>query len=141
MEEQIIKYFGKPINKDDGDVVCISFQNSALVPLSIASTIKSKKGIIAKYFDVRQNNQDQNFIQQWLKVLFEEEQQVKADNIYEDPDGLFDIPVPILGFNSAHFDMIFVLPYLTSSKWHITNYLGDFSRIKRVEVRHKITGV
>ncbi|KAA6362282.1 MAG: hypothetical protein EZS28_042191, partial [Streblomastix strix] len=47
----------------------------------------------------------------------------------------------LLGFNSAHFDMIFVLPYLTSSKWHITNYLGDFSRIKRVEVRHKITGV
>ncbi|KAA6383295.1 MAG: hypothetical protein EZS28_021177, partial [Streblomastix strix] len=76
-----------------------------------------------------------------LPAIFEETQQVKADNMYDDPDVPYDITVPISGFNSAHFDMIFVLPYLTSYKWHITNYLGDFSHIKRVEVRHKITGV
>ncbi|KAA6377517.1 MAG: hypothetical protein EZS28_026956 [Streblomastix strix] len=140
MEEQINKYFGKSISKDNNEI-CNSFQNSALVPLSVASTIKSKKGLKSIYFDVRSNNKDQNFIQQWLEAIFEEAQQVKDDNKYDDPDVPYDIPVPVLGFNSAHFDMIFVLPYLTSSKWHITNYLGDFSRIKRVEVRHKITGV
>ncbi|KAA6380309.1 MAG: hypothetical protein EZS28_024163 [Streblomastix strix] len=170
MEEQINKYFGKATNKptesactpckEQDNAVRNSFQNSALVPLSVASTIKSKKELKSIYFDVRSNvyatsvasNEvclsvagekilTQNFIQQWLEALFEEAQQVKQDNMYDDPDVPYDIAVPVLGFNSAHFDMIFVLPYLTSSKWHITNYLGDFSRIKRVEVRHKITGV
>ncbi|KAA6403232.1 MAG: hypothetical protein EZS28_001247 [Streblomastix strix] len=139
MEEQINKYFGKSVNKDDD--ICNSFQNSALVPLSVASTIKSKKGLKSIYIDVRFNNNDLNFIEQWLDALFEEAKQVKADNMYDDIDVPYDIPVPVLGFNSAYFDMIFVLPYLTSLKWHITNYLCDFSPIKRVEVRHKITGV
>ncbi|KAA6367716.1 MAG: hypothetical protein EZS28_036757, partial [Streblomastix strix] len=139
MEEQINKYFGKSVNKDND--ICNSFQNSALVPLSVASTIKTKKGIKTIYFDVRSNNNDQNFIEQWIDALFEEAKQVKADNMYDDIDVPYDIPVPVLGFNSAHFDMIFVLPYLTSYKQHITNYLGDFSHIKRVEVHHKITGV
>ncbi|KAA6366171.1 MAG: hypothetical protein EZS28_038302, partial [Streblomastix strix] len=82
-----------------------------------------------------------HIIEQWLDALFAEAQQVKEDNMYDDIDAPYDILVPDLGFNSAHFDMIFVLPYLTSYKWHITNYLGDFSHIKRVEVRHKITGI
>ncbi|KAA6358796.1 MAG: hypothetical protein EZS28_045677, partial [Streblomastix strix] len=159
MEEQINKYFGKAANKDaipnvaelrSDETVRNSFQNSDLVPLSVASTIKSKKGLKSIYFDVRSNIYlsatgekilTQNFIQQWFEAIFEEALQVKADNMCDDPDVPYDIHVPILGFNSAHFDMIFVLPYLTSSKWHITNYLGDFSHIKRVEVRHKITGV
>ncbi|KAA6379989.1 MAG: hypothetical protein EZS28_024485 [Streblomastix strix] len=47
----------------------------------------------------------------------------------------------IARYNSAHFDMIFVLPYLTNSNWRITSYLGDFSHIKRVTVKHKISGV
>ncbi|KAA6369600.1 MAG: hypothetical protein EZS28_034873 [Streblomastix strix] len=149
MEEQINKYFGKAANKED-NVVRNSFQNSALVPLSVASTIKSKKGLKSIYFDIRSNVYlsvagekilTQNFIQQWLEALFEEALQINQDNMYDVPDVPYDIAVPVLGFNSAHFDMIFVLPYLTSSKWHITNYLGDFSHIKRVEVRHKITGV
>ncbi|KAA6358068.1 MAG: hypothetical protein EZS28_046405 [Streblomastix strix] len=162
MEEQINRYFGKETIKDD-ETVRNSIQNSALVPLSVASTIKSKKGLKSIYFDVRSNVYatasarrqiasdflsvagekilTQNFIQQWLEALFEEALQIKQDNMYDDPDVPYDIPVPVLGFNSAHFDLIFVLPYLTSSKWHITDYLGDFSRIKRVEVRHKITGV
>ncbi|KAA6368923.1 MAG: hypothetical protein EZS28_035550, partial [Streblomastix strix] len=94
MEEQINKYFGKSVNKDDD--ICNSFQNSALVPLSVASTIKSKKGIKTIYFDVRSNNNDQNFIEQWLEALFEEANQVKADNMYDDIDVPYDIPVPVL---------------------------------------------
>ncbi|KAA6373778.1 MAG: hypothetical protein EZS28_030694, partial [Streblomastix strix] len=147
MEEQINKYFGKatpllkasPESTKDDETVRNSFQNSALVPLSVASTIKSKKGLKSIYFDVRSNTYlsvagekviTQNFIQQRLEAIFEEALQVKADNMYDDPDVPYDIPVPVLGFNSAHFDMIFVLPYLTSSKWHITSYLDDFSHIK-----------
>ncbi|KAA6383666.1 MAG: hypothetical protein EZS28_020806, partial [Streblomastix strix] len=91
--------------------------------------------------DLRRHIEQCKQNKQWLEALFEEAKQVKADNMYDDIDVPYDIPVPVLGFNSAHFDMIFVLPYLTNYKWHITNYLGDFSHIKRVEVRHKITGV
>jgi hypothetical protein len=63
--------------------------------------------------------------------------------MYDDPEVPYEIPVPVVGFNSAHFDMIFVLPYLTNKDWHIVpkGYLGDFSHIKRVEVRHKISNV
>ncbi|KAA6328010.1 MAG: hypothetical protein EZS28_053765, partial [Streblomastix strix] len=77
----------------------------------------------------------------WLDQVFEEAKQINDDNIYDDPDIPYDIPVPVLGYNSAHFDMIFVLPYLTNSNWRITSYLGDFSHIKRVTVKHKISGV
>ncbi|KAA6356537.1 MAG: hypothetical protein EZS28_047936, partial [Streblomastix strix] len=116
-------------------------------PLSVASTIKSKNGIKKIYFDVRQeqfcesSNEGRSFIEKWLDQVFEEAKQINDDNIYDDPDIPYDIPVPVLGYNSAHFDMIFVLPYLTNSNWRITSYLGDFSHIKRITVKHKISGV
>jgi hypothetical protein len=65
------------------------------------------------------------------------------DNRYENDEIPYDIAVPVVGYNSAHFDMIFVLPYLTNKFWNIVpgGYIGDFSHIKRVEVIHKITRV
>ncbi|KAA6401851.1 MAG: hypothetical protein EZS28_002628 [Streblomastix strix] len=51
--------------------------------------------------------------------------------------------VPVVGFNSTHFEMILILPFLTNKDWHIVQggYLDDFSHIKREEVRHKIINV
>ncbi|KAA6402951.1 MAG: hypothetical protein EZS28_001514, partial [Streblomastix strix] len=61
----------------------------------------------------------------------------------DDPNIPYEIPVPVVGFNSAHFNMIFLLPYLTNKDWHIVpgGYLGDFSHIMRVEVKYKISNV
>ncbi|KAA6353723.1 MAG: hypothetical protein EZS28_050750, partial [Streblomastix strix] len=114
-----------------------SQQHTVLEPLSVASTIKSKSGIKKIYFDLRQ----ENFIEKQLEQMFEEAKQLKEDNQYDDPEIPYDISIPVLGYNSAHFDMVFVIRYLTNPLWHITSYLGDFTHIKRVEVKHKITGI
>ncbi|KAA6362539.1 MAG: hypothetical protein EZS28_041934, partial [Streblomastix strix] len=114
-----------------------SQQHTVLEPLSVASTIKSKAGIKKIYFDLRQ----EYFIEKWLEQIFEEAKQLKEDNQYDDPEIPHDISILVLGYNSAHFDMVFVIRYLTNPLWHITSYLGDFSYIKRVEVKHKIIGV
>ncbi|KAA6362449.1 MAG: hypothetical protein EZS28_042024 [Streblomastix strix] len=103
-----------------------SQQHTVLEPLSVASTIKSKSGVKKIYFDLRQ----ENFIEKWLEQMFEEAKQLKEDNQYDDPEIPYDISIPILGYNSAHFDMVFVIRYLTNPLWHITSYLGDFSHIK-----------
>ncbi|KAA6372173.1 MAG: hypothetical protein EZS28_032300, partial [Streblomastix strix] len=114
-----------------------SQQHTVLEPLSVASTIKSKSGIKKIYFDLCQ----ESFIEKWLEQMFKEAKQLKKDNQYEDPEIPYDISIPVLGYNSAHFDIVFVIRYLTNPLWHITSYLVDFSHIKRVEVKHKITGV
>ncbi|KAA6358017.1 MAG: hypothetical protein EZS28_046456, partial [Streblomastix strix] len=114
-----------------------SQQHTVLEPLSVASTINSKSGIKKIYFDLRQ----ENFIEKWLEQMFKEAKQLKEDNQYDDPEIPYDISIPVLGYSSAHLDMVFVIRYLTIPLWHITSYLGDFSHIKRVEVKHKITGV
>ena len=52
--------------------------NSVLHPLSVASTIKSKKGLKTIYFDLR-NGRD--FIIQWIHQLFIEADKMKEDKI------------------------------------------------------------
>ncbi|KAA6387689.1 MAG: hypothetical protein EZS28_016785 [Streblomastix strix] len=94
--------------------------------ISVASTIKSKKGLKSIYFDVRSNVYatasarrqiasdfltletgekviTQNFIQQWLEALFEEAVQIKQDNMYDDPDVPYDIAVPV--FQVAYYQL------------------------------------
>ncbi|KAA6371600.1 MAG: hypothetical protein EZS28_032873 [Streblomastix strix] len=114
-----------------------SQQHTVLEPLSVASTIKSKYENKKICFDLRQ----ESFIEKWLEQMFEEAKQLKEDNQYDDPEIPYDISIPVLGYNSAHFDMVSVIRYLTNPLWQITSYLKDFSHIKRVEVKYKITGV
>ncbi|KAA6356562.1 MAG: hypothetical protein EZS28_047911, partial [Streblomastix strix] len=125
-----------------------SKQYTVFEPLSVASTIKSKSGVKKIYLDLRQENfqaelgnEKHSFIEKWLEQMFKEAKQLKEYNQYEDLEIPYDISIPALGYNSAHFDMVFEIRYLTNPLWHITSYLGDFSHIKRVEVKHKITGV
>ncbi|KAA6356856.1 MAG: hypothetical protein EZS28_047617 [Streblomastix strix] len=112
MEEQINKYFEKATlklkaspeaaNKEQDKAVRNSFRNSALVSLSVASTIKSKKGLKSIYFDVRSNvyltlDDGQKANSQWLEALSGEALQIIQDNMYDDPDVPYDIAVPVLG--------------------------------------------
>ncbi|KAA6384643.1 MAG: hypothetical protein EZS28_019831 [Streblomastix strix] len=124
VERNINKYFGK--KKDEKNE-------------TVATTIKSKSGIKTIYSDLHYRN----FIEKLLGEVFKAAEQIKQDNMYQDLEVSYEIPVPVVGFNSTHFDMIFVLPYLSNKDWHIVQggYLGDFSHIMRVEVRHKIGNV
>ncbi|KAA6362323.1 MAG: hypothetical protein EZS28_042150, partial [Streblomastix strix] len=124
VERNINKYFGKKKDEKNeaGQQISNSFQNSILEPLRVATSIKSKSGIRTIYYDLRQ----ENFIEQWLEEVFKAAEQIKQDNMccdsiddegrHQDSEIPYEIPVPVVD-------------------WHIVQggYLGDFSHIKRVE--------
>ncbi|KAA6363654.1 MAG: hypothetical protein EZS28_040819, partial [Streblomastix strix] len=105
-----------------------------------ASTIRNKQGI-KKIFFSQQDGDD--FIVQWLHQLFNEAEQVNADNQYIteactiDKTIPYSMEVPIVGFNSSRFDISLIISQMQCKDWTISNYIGSASTAKQVIVHHK----
>ena len=111
--------------------------NSILHPLSVASTIKSKKGIRTIYYDLRDGD---DFITKWISQLFIEADKMKEDNLIKGvplekqlKDNKYVIT--ILGYNSSRFDINILLKHLESDNWHIVSLLGCSTKFKQVLVQ------
>ncbi|KAA6366046.1 MAG: hypothetical protein EZS28_038427 [Streblomastix strix] len=127
----------KIVNKKFGKS---SYQMYELFPLSVASTIRNKYGI-KKIFFSQQDEDD--FIVQWLNQLFKEAEQVNADNEYIteactiDKTIPYSMEVPIVGFNSSRFDISLIIQQMQCKDWTINNYIGSPTIAKQVIVHHK----
>ncbi|KAA6399201.1 MAG: hypothetical protein EZS28_005271 [Streblomastix strix] len=129
-----IETLEKKVNEKFGDYSQII---AILVPYLIASTVKSISGIHSFYYDIRTDD----FMDKWLKQLFEEAKQVKKDNKYKDETIPQYFEMPLIGFNSAKFDTSLVYKNLKSKDWTITKYLGSSTIAKQFVVKHKRFGV
>jgi hypothetical protein len=93
---------------------------SHVVLLSVAWAAKTKSGIKTPYFDCRDGD---DFIIRWLKSLVEVPGEVSKDTMYDCIDYTIEnIPncVPVLGFNSARFDMNLIIDILHNHPhWYI----------------------
>ncbi|KAA6401879.1 MAG: hypothetical protein EZS28_002597 [Streblomastix strix] len=110
---------------------------SQLIPYCIASTVKNKSGIHSFCYDIRQAN----YLDQWLDQVFEEAKQIKKDNKYEDESIPQHFEVPVIGFNSAKFDVSLVFKNLKSKNWKIVKHIGSGTVAKQITVRHKDTHI
>ncbi|KAA6363385.1 MAG: hypothetical protein EZS28_041088, partial [Streblomastix strix] len=115
----------KIVNKSFGKS---SHQISELVPLSTASTIINKTGVKTIYYDLLNGD---DFINQWLKQVFNEAVIVQQDNQYRTQTGVIDkamqynVPVPIIGFDSSKFDFSLIFKNLQCADWQIKSYIGS----------------
>ncbi|KAA6309585.1 MAG: hypothetical protein EZS28_056479, partial [Streblomastix strix] len=88
-------------------------------------------------YDIRQAD----FLDQWLDQVFEEAKQIKKDNKYEDESIPQHYEVPVIGFNSAKFDVSLVFKNLKSKNWRIIKHIGSGTVAKQIIVRHKDTHI
>ncbi|KAA6399004.1 MAG: hypothetical protein EZS28_005463 [Streblomastix strix] len=127
----------KIVNKSFGKS---SHQISELVPVSVASTIKNKSGVKTIYYDLLNGD---NFINQWLKQVFNEAVIVQQDNQYRTMIGVIDkamqynVDVPVIGFNSSMFDFSLIFKNLQCADWQIKSYIGSSGVAKQIVVQHK----
>jgi hypothetical protein len=109
---------------------------SYIVLLSAAWAPKTKSGIKTRYFDRRDGK---DFIIKCLESLIEVAGEVTKDNMYDCIDYTTEnIPnfVPVLGFNSARFDMNFIIDILHNPPhWYIDFIIGNLNYFKMVTVR------
>lgn len=120
--------------------------NSRLIPLSVASTIKSKSGIKTIYYDVRDGK---DFIHKWLLSLFDEAYSMREDNlipgvpvelqteqgINKSQESFPTYVITVLGFNSARFDLNILFSELRSDSWIIKSFLGNTNSFKQVMIQ------
>ncbi|KAA6368099.1 MAG: hypothetical protein EZS28_036374, partial [Streblomastix strix] len=124
----------RKVNKKCGE---FSFQHANLEPLCVSSTIKTKNKIKTIYFD----NRTVNFIDEWLKLLFEEAKQVKFDNKYQDENIPQCFDVPVLGWDSSKFDTSLIFRNLHSNQYVISKYIGSGAHPKQIVVKNKENSV
>ena len=97
------------------------------IPISVASTIKSKDGITTIYFDIR----TPNFINVWLSELFKHAKRIAKYNIFQ-PD-----VVNVIGYNSAKYDLNILFRELASEEWSISPPLGSSTAFKQLIISKK----
>ncbi|KAA6366521.1 MAG: hypothetical protein EZS28_037952, partial [Streblomastix strix] len=120
-----IETFEKFIKQNYGeDSTIISY----LIPYCIASTVKINSGIHSFCYDIRQVD----FLDQWLDQVFEEAKQIKKDNKYDDESIPQHYEVPVIGFNSAKFDVSLVFKNLKSKNWRIIKHIGRGTVAKQI---------
>jgi hypothetical protein len=108
---------------------------SHIVLLSAAWAAKTKSGIKTAYFNRRDGD---DFIIKWLKSLVEVTSEVSKDNMYDCIDYMTEnIPnfVPVLGFNSARFDINFIIDILHNPHWYIQFIIGNLNYFKMITVQ------
>jgi hypothetical protein len=114
----------------------ITTKISHVVLFSAAWAAKTKSGIKTAYFDRRDGD---DFIIKWLKSLVEVAGEVSKDNMYDFINYMTEnIPnfVPVLGFNSARFDINFIIDILHNPPhWYIEFIIGNLNYFKMVSVR------
>ncbi|KAA6389757.1 MAG: hypothetical protein EZS28_014713, partial [Streblomastix strix] len=81
------------------------------------------------------------FLDQWLDQVFEEAKQIKKDNKYEDESIPQHFEVPVIGFNSAKFDVSLVFKNLKSKNCRIIKHIDSGTVAKQIIVRHKDTHI
>ena len=131
MEERVNKTVGK------------TTLNSRIVPLSVASTVKTSKGLISKWFSLRDSD---TFIIEWIEWLFEQSVTVLHDKV-EYLSSFTHLPIQklreidsrlntitILGFNSSHFDVNLFKKHLNTNHWKVDSksLIGSLSSLKQV---------
>jgi hypothetical protein len=104
--------------------------------LSAAWAGKTKSGIKTAYFDSRDGD---DFIIKWLQSLIEVAGEVSKDNMYDcinyTIENILNF-VPVLGFNSARFDMNFITDILHNPpRWYIEFFIGNLNYFNMVTVR------
>ncbi|KAA6376801.1 MAG: hypothetical protein EZS28_027672 [Streblomastix strix] len=124
----------KKVNEKFGDNSQIT---ATLIPYAIASAVKLTNGIHSFYYDIR----TENLLDKWLEQLFEEAKLVKKDNKYNDETIPQYYEVPIIGFNSAKFDISVLFKNLKSKDWVISKYLGSSTIVKQIVIKHKCSSI
>ncbi|KAA6360916.1 MAG: hypothetical protein EZS28_043557, partial [Streblomastix strix] len=110
-----IETFEKYIQQNYGeDSTVISY----LIPYCIASTVKNKSDLV-----------------------FDEAKQIKKDNKHDDESIPQHFEVPVIGFNSAKFDVSLVFKNLKSKNWKIIKHIGSGTVAKQIIVKHKDTHI
>ncbi|KAA6403300.1 MAG: hypothetical protein EZS28_001172 [Streblomastix strix] len=107
---------------------------SYFISYCIASTVKNKSGIHSFFYDNRQAN----FLDQWLDQVFEEAKQIQRDNKCEDESIPQRFEVPVIGFNSAKFESSLLFKNLKSKNWRIIKHICSGTVAKQIIVRHKV---
>jgi hypothetical protein len=99
--------------------------NANLIPMSVASCVRTSNGTKSKYFDIR----TQNWLENWLMYLYESAEEIYKDNFNENipaeyqqfkdkftKDAKPNYIVSILGYNSSRFDINLILDILSKIK-------------------------
>ena len=135
----------KFVNKKYGSS---SIQNATLHPFMVSSTVRLPDQSIPQNFCLAD---DENFIDSWIKFLFEQAKAVSQANkdqykhlinilpedLAEQLQILLDNEfnsVPIIGYNSGKFDLNIFIQNLVNNKNHIHKIIGSTSKYKMVKV-------
>jgi hypothetical protein len=104
---------------------------SKLEPITVAVCVSNGGKQESKCFSIRKS---ENFVSDMIEYIFE-----KAQDIPTDTDDKRRNYVNVIGFNSAKFDFVLLLPYLQSQDWEIdvNSFIGTASLCKQVIVKHK----
>ncbi|KAA6370343.1 MAG: hypothetical protein EZS28_034130 [Streblomastix strix] len=109
-----IETLEKKVNEKFGDSSQVT---ATLIPYAIASTVKLASDIHSFYYDIR----TEDFLDKWLKQVFEDAKQVKKENKYIDETIQKYYEIPVIEFNSAKFDTSILLKNLKQKDWTISN--------------------
>jgi hypothetical protein len=122
-----------------------------LHPISVASVVFNKHISTPKFFSIQH---DLNFVEHWLEWLLKtaydmsnnndiddndnDEDNIYGEEDYEDSKAKDEKLINIIGFNSARFDWIQMLPYLDNKNWKIVSdkYIGTTTKAKQLIVKH-----
>jgi hypothetical protein len=104
---------------------------SELVPITVAVCVSNGGKQESKCFSIRRS---EDFVKDMIEYVFEKAQEIPTDK-YDKKRNY----VNVIGFNSAKFDFVLLLPYLQSDDWEIdaNSFIGTPSLCKQVIIKHK----
>ncbi len=126
-----------------------TFLNSQLIPISVASSIKTINGVETKHFDIRQKD----FIKEWIRWLFvKAEEIIISNNLNLQSVGLNEEQIKqldnahnqatVFGFNSAKFDSNLFKSFMNTDEWESNSGLiGTATSFKQIVMTHKTTKI
>jgi hypothetical protein len=90
---------------------------AGIIAITIAVSYCSKNEIKTSYSDIRSGN---NFLHNILSEMFENAKIISENNKYENDEIPYNHnEVPVLGFNSAKFDLNLMIKELDNDDWQI----------------------
>jgi hypothetical protein len=132
---------GVKINQKFGDKSELLTQ---MEPFTVASVVYVNGQIESECFSIKDSV---NFVYKWIDYLFCRASAIKYDmdkEEDEDEDEHYNKKwINVLGYNSAKFDFVLLLPYLQTDDWYIVNnsFIGTPTKSKQIVVRRKSTNV
>jgi hypothetical protein len=108
-----------------------------IIPITIAVGYCSKNFLLTSYSDIRCGN---NFLHDIIIEMFENAKIIAENNKYSNPDIPYNHnEVPVLGFNSAKFDLNLMINELSNDDWAIqpdSLMMGGVSSFRKIKVKH-----